>query len=342
MELAVRQRFTQEIRDLVFSRYRLDKSEINVLDGFESFIFDCGRTNWSDGNELILRVGHSGRRSSALVQGEIDFINYLADNGVNVAGAIPSPGGNLVETFEDGTGQRFVAVTFRKLRGRPAGRSDWSEPLIIRYGRLLGRIHALTKHYAPSSDRFFRPQWDDPIMHEVEENLTREHQYAIDKYLECCEKIATYTRDRDEYGLVHFDAHAGNFLVDEAGEIGLFDFDDAHYTWFANDIAIVLFYMQQGVPDVDFSVFFMTHFLEGYARENVLDPHWLETIPLFMKTRELDLFALIHRSFDVTNLDPSNPNDAWCMRFLKHVTPRVKNDIPVVDYDFMQLASLLR
>ena len=49
---------------------------------------------------IILKLTHSSHRQVPLILGEIDFTNYLADNGVNVSRAIPSLDGNLVETLE--------------------------------------------------------------------------------------------------------------------------------------------------------------------------------------------------------------------------------------------------
>ena len=47
----------------------------------------------------------------------------------------------------------------------------------------------------------------------------------------------------------------------------------------------------------------MLPFLTGYSRENPLETRRLNGIPYFLKLREIDLYAVIHRSFDVENLD---------------------------------------
>jgi len=343
MDREIKRRFDNRIKQRFLQQYGVDPESCRPLDGFESFIFECDTGTGSNRRSIILRIGHSGRRNANLVRGEIDFINYLCDHGIPAARALPSPSGSLLETHADGHGEVFIGVAFRKIIGTEPWNAGWDDARYEQYGRLLGRMHALTKNYRVPDPAWKRPEWDDSVMHEVEENLDADNRFAVDRYRACCEQASGFSRDVDAYGLVHFDAHSGNMLVDASGRIHLFDFDDAHYTWFANDIAIVLFYMLGGQKDpVAFTDHFMTCFLEGYTRENRLDPRWLETIPMFLKMRQIDLYALLHRSNDVDNLDPTDGNDTWCLDFLNRNRPRIMNDVPVVDYDFRRLAAVMR
>jgi Ser/Thr protein kinase RdoA (MazF antagonist) len=139
-------------------------------------------------------------------------------------------------------------------------------------------------------------------------------------------------KNRDSYGLIHQDAHGGNLFVDEAGNITLFDFDDCVYSWFIYDIAVVLFYQVMYKDDpVVFAQVFMRHFMRGYHQHNRLDDAWLAEIPYFLKLREIDLYALIHRSFDINNLD------AWCSHYMDNRKEKIENDLPYIDFDFSSL-----
>jgi Ser/Thr protein kinase RdoA (MazF antagonist) len=92
-----------------------------------------------------------------------------------------------------------------------------------------------------------------------------------------------------------------------------------------------------GQPDPRaFAQEFMCHFLQGYARENRIDAVWLKEIPYFLKLREIDLYAIIHRSFDVNNLD-----DPWVAGFMRGRKERIENDVPYLDLDFESLARYL-
>jgi Ser/Thr protein kinase RdoA (MazF antagonist) len=79
----------------------------------------------------------------------------------------------------------------------------------------------------------------------------------------------------------------------------------------------------------------MTHFLSGYRAENHLEGEWLKEIPSFLKLREIDLYAVIHRSFDVDNID-----DPWVARYMKNRKTRIENDVPFLNIDFSSLATL--
>jgi Ser/Thr protein kinase RdoA (MazF antagonist) len=261
-----------------------------------------------------LRIGHSLRRSADLVRGEVDWINYLAEGGAGVARAVESKQGRLVETIDDGLGGHFLVTAFVKASGQTLSSDGWTEPFMERYGRLLGRMHALAKSYGPADPARRRPKWDDPIMLEVEKWLPDSDGAILEHYRELLATLDALPKGPESYGLIHQDAHAGNFFVDDAGRITLFDFDDCCYSWFAYDIALVLFYAVTNRADAaDFAGRFLPPFLRGYSKENHIDAEWLPTIPHFLKLREIDLYAVIHRSFDVENL-----KDPWVAAFMEN------------------------
>jgi Ser/Thr protein kinase RdoA (MazF antagonist) len=141
---------------------------------------------------------------------------------------------------------------------------------------------------------------------------------------------------RDDIILARF-RYRGNLFVDQAGRITLFDFDDCHHSWYANDMAIVLFYMVVNTEDAEsVAARFMPYFLRGYRLENRLDARWLREMPHFLKLREIDLYAVIHRSFDVNNLD-----DPWCSAFMQGRKERIEKGVPYVDFPFESLAEYL-
>ncbi len=315
-------------------RYGVAQGDIEKLGGFESFIFLFKKAS----REYVLRLSHSLRRSQELIRGEVDWINYLAAGGVSVAGAVMSQNGKLVESIDDGQGGQFLATAFDKIEGRPAREVGWSPGLYRTYGRLLGKMHALTKDYQPKDPLAKRPQWEDSANTECVKNLPGSEALAQKRYWEVMDRVGALPRDRDSFGLIHYDAHSSNLLVDQDGKLCLFDFDDSLYSWFICDIAIVLFYMTAGKEkDIASVKEFMTHFLQGYAGENKLDPKWLKEIPHFLKIREIDLYAVIHRSFDVDNI--TNP---WVAGFMKGRKEKIEQDRPFLDFDFGALSGQLQ
>lgn len=331
MEQTIRNRYHPSILEQAGPRYGVRAAAIRPLDAFESYLFEFER----DGQELILRLSHSLRRTEDLLQGELDWINSLAEAGVAVARAIPSRQGRLVEAIPDGKSGQFLATVFRRAPGRPPWKVGWTSERYQAYGRLLGSLHAHSATYQPSNPSWKRPKWDDPVFEVVERYLPASETGARQIYRSLCAHLQTLPRQRQVYGLIHQDAHESNLLMDEAGNLTLIDFDDCVYSWYANDLAIVLFYITIGVEDVrGFTRTFLTDFLHGYRQVYPFETHWLAEFPLFLKMREIELYAVIHRDFDVQAID-----HPWIARYMQGRKERIEADVPTIDFDFAALET---
>jgi Ser/Thr protein kinase RdoA (MazF antagonist) len=329
MQQQIRDRFDENILHGAMQRYGIADGTIRLLGAVESFIYEFER----EGCGYILRIAHSLRRDEALIKGEVDWINYLADAGVSVARAVNSESGRLVEAIDDRQGSQFLATAFIKAPGQSPWDLGWSPALYESYGRLLASMHALAEHYQPTEPVWRRPEWDGPTMDFVESFLPPSEDVARQKHRQVRAYLHTLPKDSRVYGMIHQDAHGGNFFVDENGTLTLFDFDDCVYGWFANDVAIALFYIVVGADDwPTFTREFMTHFLAGYRQVRPFDRSWLQTIPAFLKLRELDLYAVMHRDYDLQNID-----DWWVARFMHDRKYKIEHDVPFIDFDFGSL-----
>jgi Ser/Thr protein kinase RdoA (MazF antagonist) len=334
MERYIKELYRDSILYEAMDRYGISKDLIRPLDAFESFIYEYQRSS----EAFIMRIGHSSRRNENLILGEVDWINTLADGGVPVARAVRSENGNLVESIQDGQGGYFLATAFVKARGQRPWETGWTPRRYQVYGRLLGSMHAVAVDYRPPNPAWKRPDWNDDLMEFVEHYLPASEVLAKEKYHTLVEHLLNLPKDCSSFGLIHQDAHESNLLMDEDGTLTLFDFDDCVYSWYINDIAIVLFYIAEGVKDPPtFTREFLTQFLQGYAQVYQLDPIWLREIPNFLKMREIELYAVINRDFDVNQID--NP---WCARFMLNRKFRIEQDLPVIDFDFESLSGILR
>jgi Ser/Thr protein kinase RdoA (MazF antagonist) len=323
MEERIRERYSDAILQEAMSRYGIDKDRIRLLDGFESYIYEFDR----DDGEYVLRIAHSIRRNENLIRGEVDWINYLARGGASVARAVLSRRERLVEAIGDGRGGEFLATAFIRAKGLPPRKAGLTPELYRTYGQMLGRIHCLSKDYKPTDPAWKRPEWDDPAMMEIDRFVPASEPLVVERWKQLREHLAGLPKDRDSYGLIHQDAHGGNFLVDEDGRITLFDFDDCVYSWYVYDIAMVIFYLANGRDDArEYTRALLSHFMPAYLAENDLDARWMREIPSFLKLREIDLYALIHRSFDVENLD-----DTWCARYMDGRRERIEKGIAFAD-----------
>jgi len=353
MDQLIIARYNDAVLQEAMRRYGIAKDQIKSLDAFESFIYEFE----IDEIEYILRIGHSFRKSEALIQGEVDWINHLAHGGVSVARAIPSASRKLVEVIDDREGGQFLVTAFVKAAGQPPWDAGWSPARYENYGRLLGDMHALAVNYQPKP-AYRRPEWNDASMKFIESYLPESEVRAHQKYQSLLKHIYTLPKDSASYGLIHQDAHQNNFFMDTDGKLTLFDFDDCAYSWFINDIAIVLFYISMdaeelGFPSAaSFTHEFLTHFLRGYRQAYNLSSAWFKEIPTFLKLRELELYAVVHRDFEIKDtehwsleafkhirdFDVNNGGHMWIANFMKDRKSNIEQDLPFIDFDFESLA----
>lgn len=323
--------FNDNILAAARQHYDIPADNIGLLDGFESFIYKFNRPD----GDYILRIGHSSRRSEALIHGEVDWINYLAAGGAGVARAVLSATGNLVEPIDDAHAGQFLCTAFVKARGQEMRRERMSERFFANYGRLLGRMHALAKDYTVCNPAWKRYAWDDPENNTADRQISSSETLIRQKYDAVFSYLSSLPRDVDGYGMIHQDAHLGNLFVDDDDNITLFDFDDCVYGHFIYDIAMVLFYAADEKDPVGFTARFAPVFLSGYTEENRLDPVWLKELPHFMKLREIDLFAAILFTMG------ENPEHPWCARYMKDRREKISADVPFIKYDWGSLAQYL-
>jgi Ser/Thr protein kinase RdoA (MazF antagonist) len=325
MEKRIRQRFTSDILHQALALFDIKLEQSRELDGFESFIYQFDRGD----QKGILRISHSIRRSEGLIQAELDWINHLHQGGVRVARPIQSIHGEWLEIIEDGAGGAFLTAAFDWAPGK-IHRGEWPKPLLREYGTQLGRMHRLAVDYRPPDPTIKRAEWHDPRNLDFSQFLPEKDVKIKQISQDLLEYLHTLPKPSDGYGMIHQDPHPGNFHVDVNHKITFFDFDDCAYGWFVNDIALVLFYTAMGKEEpADFIQDFLDEFLVGYYGEFDLDPIWFKQIPVFQKLRELDLYALIHRSFDVENLD-----DPWVSWYMDGRAEKLEEGRPFLNFDF--------
>lgn len=330
MEREIELQFSNEVLSEAAQRFGMSPDSLKLLGDFENYVYE----GTIDGVGYVLRLTHSSHRSTNMVLGELEWINYLAENEVRVAKALPSTSGKLAEEIQVGK-DYFVASVFQKAKGRPLDRTNPAEPtreVITEWGRTIGRMHQATKHFAPSDPKFKRPQWFEDDLLCFEKHLPKEDKHIVGIGYSLLEYAQKLPKSQDSYGLIHTDVHSGNFFVDE-GKITVFDFDDSAYQWFASDIAIALYYtiwwkcngQQQSERDA-YAKDFLTHFMMGYDAENKLDEYWLSELPFFLKLRDITLYTVFHKKFDQNNLQRYS-------KLLDGIRARIEREVPIVALD---------
>jgi amicoumacin kinase len=297
MEKSVEVLFTQEVLNQFLKKFELE-SRVKKLGDFENYVFEVYRKD----QPFVLRITHSSHRSLCEIEAELDWMNYLNENGVNCPKVFLSSNGHLIERFEALDESCFFACLYTKAEGFPVKTDSeyFSNELFHAWGRVTGHMHAVTKQYQPKKGLKLRPFWHEEELIDVSAYFPDEPE-IIKNTSELVKELWALPQSTDNFGLIHTDIHSGNFFYD-GKEVHVFDFDDCSYHWFTSDIAIPLYYsIFYGLRNVnkqekiEFAHRFLIHFTEGYKECNPLPERWEEQLPLFLQLRDITLFTVFQK-----------------------------------------------
>ncbi|WP_226537265.1 phosphotransferase enzyme family protein [Fictibacillus halophilus] len=303
-----------------------------ISEGFQNKVYSFTRNH----HDYIMRITSKDKRTAEMLNEEISWIQCLKKSGVPVSVTVASINNQFVEVTHD-----FFVTVFEKASGGPVkvqNRDQWNTHFFQRWGRLLGDVHQAGKRYSAEKTNIGRLQWnaDHPYNHDLFKDLPSE--WIRQKYVELVERIKEFSIGDQYFGLIHNDFHQGNFFVDEE-EITLFDFDDCAYFYFAYDIATAFYhaYWQHtsfNSTEDDFAVEFLTHFLTGYRESNVLTSELIDQLPDFLKLRELFLYVLFLKVWDIGNLQD------WQEYTIHNLKTNIENNKIYADLDSDLLTSI--
>ena len=257
----------------------------------------------NDKNIFYLRFAPLEEKDPVMVQAELDFLDYLHDNGYNAVESVKSKDStNLV--VQDTPWGKYLAVVFKAVPGKPIEQMEYSDLLYYNYGKSLGKLHKLSSTYKPKNER--RPDWKEQL--ESIRNILKEYSAPSDSLCEVeilYEFFKNLNANLENYGLVHYDFETDNVFFDEtSGVYSVIDFDDAIYHWYVIDIEQAVDYIQNELPE-NFQNQALEQFLLGYRSEINIDNELLSLLPVFKRYANLYGYARCLRSIhDSWNNEP--------------------------------------
>lgn len=327
MEKIIKDAMTENILKEAGVLYDTSYESIKYVGGFENFVYEYEK----NGKFVILRFVHSVHREYDQVLAELEFIDYLDNNGASVSTVIHSHDDNLVERIEAANGHYFTVCAFTKAPGARITREDLTDDFWTVFGKEVGKLHSLTKNYSPKHKRV---SWDQ------EDIVIKPHDYLPEKdglVLEKCNKIIKriqgLQKNNENYGLIHTDLHFGNMFI-SSGKLTFFDWDDSSYKHFLSDIAIILYY-PFAFSDVDQTTKnreirrILPLFLKGYRTENTIKDDDLLLLNDFFMLRSVVLYIVIHASGE------DAINSPWGKNFIAKYRNQILEETPFVDLDFV-------
>lgn len=334
---ALKEKYTREVHMEFLSRFQADSHDTSKLESTESLVFEyrrCARPH-------ILKVASKRQRSMDSILAEVEWVNFLAANGVGACRAVTSAAGNHVETIGKGADE-MLAVSFEKAPGGFADENMDIAELAPMMGRTLGKIHRVSRNFSFSRPEYGTIGWFDCFTPaELESFLAPGDAHILDMYFALRENIDNLPKDKDSYGLIHGDFHPDNFYLHKR-KIWLFDFECFEYAHFIYDISITTYYCRQhakGLEGRDALAAFLSPFLSGYLRENKLDRKWLAYIPEFLKLHKIILYIDVYRTLGVEGVKARYNNFASTAR--KHIlsgTASIGGGLVVNDFNPHEIA----
>jgi len=227
-----------------------------------------------DGELCFLRLAPTEEKQERNVTGELAFIRYLVAEGYPALRPIDSNDGETVCRLPTRWGP-YYASAFHCVAGVPVEDTDFAGPIMVAYGRALGRLHALSERYVPTVRK-----WDyRDALDWVEDTLREQKAPAAVKT-----ELAAVRRTLDAlpvekggYGLIHYDFEPDNVFFDaDTGACSAIDFDDGMYHWYALDVQRSLDSLCDYLQGKRLEAA-QEAFLKGYATERVC-PERTETV----------------------------------------------------------------
>ncbi|WP_258881624.1 phosphotransferase enzyme family protein [Paenibacillus sp. sptzw28] len=323
---------------LVSELYGLEGYEIMPVkahNGGRNVVYTCEK----EGTDAkILRIAFLNDRSREDFLGELEYVRYLFNHGGSVSDVVNSLKGNLLEEITHNNHTFFICL-FKKAKGKMLVENNFryreGAPITEYYyncGKVLGKLHQISKGYTPVHRRY--SFFDKYNAEYIDKLIPGSLPLLMEKLLDLLKTLEELDRNRESFGMIHFDYNDGNYSIDfDNGQITVYDFDNSCYCWYMFDLASL---WTNGVgwiqfePDAGKRKKFMDDYfktaLEGYKSETRIEDSMLEKLPLFI---QVNLMEGIVDAFEVMR---NNGEEPECDEELSYRIKCLEDDIPYMGF----------
>ncbi|WP_207634863.1 phosphotransferase enzyme family protein [Cytobacillus praedii] len=318
--------------------YGLEEYQIGLIsphDGGRNIVYICEKEG---SKSKILRISYLNDRHLEDYLGELEYIKYLFNHGGSVSNVISSLNGNILEKvsfngntffvslFENAKGKRLVENNFKYREGAEITEYYYN------CGKVLGKLHQLSKEYTPVHSRYnFFDKYNENY---IDELIPDTLSLLKTKLKEHIKTLKNLSRNRENFGMVHFDYNDGNYSIDfDNGQITVYDFDNSCFSFYMFDLASLWtngFGWIQFEPDPIKRRKFMEDYfkiaLDGYRSETEIDEYLLDKLPVFINT------SIMENIVDTFEVMKNNENDPVCDEELMYLIKCIEDDIPYMGF----------
>ncbi len=280
---------------------------------------------------FILRLTSIHHRCIEQIIGELDFQQHLFDNGCKVVCPLKTQN-NTYCVYVELDDSPFHAAAFSFALGNNwDDRCDFTENRFFMIGKELGKIHRISKGYAPRN-KYIRRQWNES-QHIIKADKIFMN-YNINLHMifsEFMSQMKEAPKNRNCFGLTHGDYLLSNYMIDTNDQVTIFDFDECEYSWFAADLAICMHCYLIGADPHNLpnrandAKMMHYHLLRGYITENELCEEMISGLEPFFKMRDFIYLSTI--------LEKQTPLHEWDKGFILTCVDRIMNNKGFLAFD---------
>jgi Ser/Thr protein kinase RdoA (MazF antagonist) len=286
------------IAERILTPWDYDQGSVQFFRSSANFVYRFRQ----GGKPCFLRFAASSERTRAMIEAEIDILQWVARRGLTVTTPLPSRNGSFVETVVTDLGI-FHAVVFAGLEGSQLNIEDLNDAQFGEWGAALGKLHVALQSYTGSA-LSVRGTWRDHLEF-VRAALPEETSAVRSEFESVAFSLQALPVTHDSYGLIHFDFELDN-LYWQGQTIGIGDFDECTSAWYIMDIAFALRDLFRDGVDLNNQSFLA--FLSGYRTQHGLHDDLVSNLPLFLRMAKLLTYARLVRAMD---LPPHGGKPAW-------------------------------
>lgn len=281
-------------------------TNITFVRKMENIVFSCDSAE----GKVYLRLTTPLRRVRTEIESEIHWMAHLTKYGLKIPRLIQDQAGNKICSFSEGE-QRYEGVVFSALEGQHPSLETATDPQFLRtLGGLIAKMHLASQDYQRTGQIVKREEWfeDRGLRHA---SAVAEHSQDIflrEKLGKSIAWMQSLQRTSENYGLVHADLGRMNLFVEEDRSIGIIDFDDSCYHWFAFDLAIVIFSIIAGFEHTASQpeeTGWLNDLLEGYRSVRPFNLEHVPSIHCFIDFACLRLFFWIEYHEQLKTFHPT-------------------------------------
>ena len=234
----------------------------------------------------IFKIYRDAHRKKEEINGEVELLNILHDDGASVSHPLPDKEGRYLQAFQAAEGVRYgVLFTYADGEVYPT----MSDEQLLAVGNGMACIHNLTAglhlvHHRHPLDmealvdtplRVIQPAFDN--------GLEAEYQYLHDTATRVKQQLLAFELPTFSHGYCHYDFLPKNFHFNAIGKVTFFDFDFSGEGYLTNDLASFYAHffldvlhkkMTQQKADRQFAVF-----VKGYRQQRPLSEAESASIP---------------------------------------------------------------